>query len=187
MKIRENINDTTRKLLKMISNVYKKWIHLFREKKSIKIFFKHKSWNHEIKLKLKKQFTFEFIYVLFEIKFNVFKKYLNTNLKKNSLKNSNHRQNIRFFLHLKKTTNFVYVLIIENWTTLRLKTNIYYLTSTNFKTNYKKQNISSKSICVKHTIWFVWKKKWKTIFKIRYKHYEYTIMLFKFTNVLTTC
>ena len=37
-KIRENINDTTQKSLKMISNVYKKWIHLFRKKKSTKIF-----------------------------------------------------------------------------------------------------------------------------------------------------
>ena len=78
------------------------------------------------------------------------------------------------------------MLIIENWTTLRSKTNIRYSASANFKTNYKKQNISSKSICMKHTIWFVWKKKWKTIFKIRYKHYKYTIMSFELTNVLIT-
>ena len=31
------------------------------------------------------------------------------------------------------------------------------------------------------------KKKWKTVFRIWYKHYKYTIMLFEFTNVLTTC
>ena len=39
-----------------------------------------------MKLKLKKQFTFKFIYVLFETEFNVFKKYLSTNLKKKFIK-----------------------------------------------------------------------------------------------------
>ena len=105
-KIRESINDTTQKSLKMISNLYKKWIHLFREKKSTKIFFKHKSWNHEIKLKSKKQFTFEFIYVLFKIEFNVFKKYLNTNLKKKFIKKFKSSTKYSIFFTFKKNDKF---------------------------------------------------------------------------------
>ena len=31
------------------------------------------------------------------------------------------------------------------------------------------------------------KKKWKTIFKIEYKHYENTIISFEFMNIWTTC
>ena len=30
-------------------------------------------------------------------------------------------------------------------------------------------------------------EKWKTVFIIQYKHYEYNVMLFKLTNTLTTC
>ena len=79
---------------------------MFRQKKSTKFFFKHKSWNHEIKLKLKKQFTFEFIYVLFEIKFNVFKKYLNTNLKKKFIKKFKLLIKYSIFFTLKKNDKF---------------------------------------------------------------------------------
>ena len=31
------------------------------------------------------------------------------------------------------------------------------------------------------------RKEWKTIFRTRYEHYEYTIMSFEFTNASTTC
>ena len=34
---------------------------------------------------------FEFIFILFKIKINIFKKYLNTNLKKNSLNDLNYQ------------------------------------------------------------------------------------------------
>ena len=30
-------------------------------------------------------------------------------------------------------------------------------------------------------------KKWKTAFQIKYKHYEYKIMSFEFTNASATC
>ena len=79
---------------------------MFREKKLTKFFFKHKSWNHEIKLKSKKQFTFEFIYVLFEIKFSVFKKYLNTNLKKKFIKKFESSIKYSIFFTLKKNDKF---------------------------------------------------------------------------------
>ena len=58
------------------------------KKKTTKILFTHKSWNHEIKLKSNKQFEFEFIYAFFEKKLTAFWKYLKKNLKKNYIKKS---------------------------------------------------------------------------------------------------
>ena len=129
-KICKNINDTTQKSLKMILNVYKKWIHLFREKKSTKFFFKHKSWNHEIKLKLKKQFTFEFIYVLFEIEFNVFKKYLNTNLKKKFIKKFESSTKYSIFFTFKKNDKFRLCVDYQKLNNITIK-NKYLLFSIN--------------------------------------------------------
>ena len=80
-----------KKSLKKISVAYKAWIDLFREEKSTNTLSKHQSWDHEIKLESKKQFTFESIYQLSEKKLEVLRDYIKKNLKKEyirSLKSS---------------------------------------------------------------------------------------------------
>ena len=116
-------------------------------------------------MKLKKQFRLEFMYILFKIKFNVFKKYLNTNLKKKFIIKFKLSTEYSIFFTLNKTTNFVYALIIKSWTILRSKINIHYSILINFKINCKKLNFSSKLIYVKHTIWFALKKNKKQFSK----------------------
>ena len=74
--------------IKKLSSIYKKWTLLFREEKSTKVLFKHQSWNHEIKLKSEKQFTFEFIYILFSKKLKKLRKYLKINERKEFIRKS---------------------------------------------------------------------------------------------------
>ena len=77
--------DKRRKLLKKLKdlrnvfNKYKSWKHLFREKMTTKALFKHQSWNYEIKFKLKKRFTFEFIYKFFNEQLTILRDYLKKN------------------------------------------------------------------------------------------------------------
>ena len=52
-EILENVS-TSKETTKHVSHIYKNWKHLFREKTTTTILFKHQSWNHEIKLKSKK-------------------------------------------------------------------------------------------------------------------------------------
>ena len=56
---------------------------------------------------------FEFIYVLFEIKFNVFKKYLNTNLKKKYIQKFESSIKYSIFFTFKKNDKFY--LCVDYW------------------------------------------------------------------------
>jgi hypothetical protein len=172
-----------------VSNVYKKWTYLFRKKKSIKIFFKHKSWDHEIKFILKKHLTFEFIYALFEKKLNVLRNYLNENLKKKFIKRFESSTNYSILFTSKKNDTLCLCIDYRKLNDITIK-NRYSL----FNINEFQNRLSNVKIFTK--INFKWaynlirmrkEKEWKTTFKIRYELYEYTIMFFEFTNVSTSC
>ena len=74
--------------IKKLSSIYKKWTLLFRKKKSAKTLSKHQPWDHEIKLKSEKQFTFEFIYILFSKELEELRKYLKVNERKEFIQKS---------------------------------------------------------------------------------------------------
>lgn len=166
----------------------KKWIHLFREKKSTKILFKHKSWNHEIKFISEKQSKFEFIYSLSKIELKIFRKYLNTNLKKKFIKKSKSSTKYSIFFTFKKDDKFCLCVDYRKLNDITIK-NWYSLSNINELQN-KLQKIK---IFIKidfrdayNLIRIKKNQKWMTIFRIRYEFYEYTIMSFELTNVSTT-
>ena len=94
-------------------------------------------------IKIKKQFTFEFIYVLFEIKFNVFKKYLNTNLKKKFIKKFESSTKYSIFFTLKKNDKF------------RLYVNYRKLNDITIKNKYSLFNINEFQNKLEKTKYFI--------------------------------
>jgi len=78
----------TKESLKHVSRIYNNWEHLFQEKETIEALSKHQSWDHEIRLELGKQLTFEPIYALFEKKLEVLREYLTKNEKKEFIRKS---------------------------------------------------------------------------------------------------
>ncbi len=187
-EILENI-DTMQKSSKNVSNVYKKWTRLFEEKKSTKILFKHKSWNHEIKLILKKHSTFESIYALFEKKLSVLRDYLNKNVKKEFIKRFELSTKYSIFFASKKNDKLCLCVDYQKLNDITIK-NRYSL----FNISEFQNKLSNVKIFTE--IDFKWaynlirmkkEKEWKTTFKTRYELYEYTIMSFECTNVSTSC
>ena len=158
------------------------------KKVTTKTLFKHQTWNHEIIFESSKTFTFELIYALFEKKLKIFRKYLNENLKKKFIKKSQSSTKYSIFFVFKKNKKLrlcvdyrkLNEIIIKNRYSLsninelqdKLSKAIYF-TKLNFKEAYNLIRMKTK-------------KEWKTIFWTRYKHYEYTMMSFKLTNVSTT-
>ena len=62
--------------------MYQQWSQIFENDKTENALPPHKSWDHEIFLKLKKKPTFEPIWFMSEEKLKVMQDYLHLNLKK---------------------------------------------------------------------------------------------------------
>ena len=106
LEILENVN-MMKKTSRHVSHIYKNWKHLFEEKTIATTLFKHQSWNHKIKLKSKKQLTFEFIYFFFEKKSIYFRQYLNENEKKKIIKKFESSTKYSILFVSKKMNHFV--------------------------------------------------------------------------------
>ena len=179
----------SRNALTRIFNEYKQWKHLFLKKVTTKALFKHQIWNHEIIFESSKTLTFEPIYALFEKKLKIFWKYLNENLKKEFIRKS--QSSIRYSI----------LFVLKKDETLRLCVDYRKLNEIIIKNRYSLPNISELQNRLSKAIYFIkfnlrgtynlirmkTKKKWKTIFRTRYEHYEYMIMSFELTNASTTC
>jgi len=88
--------------LKHIPRIYNSWEHLFQEEETAKALPKHQSWDHEIKLELGKEPTFEPIYALSKKELSILRKYLAKNEKKGFIKKSQSRARYSILFTLKK-------------------------------------------------------------------------------------
>ena len=116
---------------------------MFREEKTTKTLSKHQSWNHEIKLELNKQFTFESIYTLSKKELKIFKKYLNENIKKRFIKKS------------QLSTKYSILFVFKKNDTFRLCVDYWKLNNITIKNRYSLFNIKEfqdKLIRVKYFI-----------------------------------
>ena len=175
--------------LTKIFDEYKQWKHLFLKKITTKTLLKHQTWNHEIIFELSKTFTFELIYALFEKKLRIFREYLNENLKKKFIRKS--QSSIKYSI----------LFVFKKDEKLRLCVDYRKLNEIIIKNRYSLSNINELQNRLSRAIYFIKldlrkaynlirmkaKKEWKTIFRIRYEHYKYTIMSFELTNASTTC
>ena len=185
-EIFENVN-TMRKSSRHVSHIYKNWKHLFREEKTTIVLFKHQSWNHEIKLKLRKQLTFEFIYALFEKELKKIRKYLNENMKKEFIKKFELSTKYSIFFVFKKNDTFYLCVDYRKLNNITIK-NRYSLFNINEFQNRLQEIMYFIKFDLRETYNLIKMKtneKWKTIFRTRYEHYEYTMMSFEFINVST--
>ena len=175
--------------LTKIFDEYKQWKHLFLKKITTKTLLKHQTWNHEIIFELSKTFTFELIYALFEKKLRILREYLNENLKKKFIRKS------------QSSTKYSILFVFKKDEKLRLCVDYRKLNEIIIKNRYSLLNINKLQNKLSRIIYFIkfnlkgtynlirmkTRKEWKTIFRTRYEHYEYTIMSFELINVSTIC
>ena len=179
----------SRNALTRILDEYKQWKHLFLKEVTTKTLFKHQTWDHEIVLESSKTLTFGLIYALFEKELRILREYLNKNLKKEFIRKS------------QSSTKYSILFVLKKDETLRLCVDYRKLNEITIKNRYPLPNINELQNRLSRAIYFIkldlrkaynlirmkTKEKWKTIFRIRYEHYEYTIMSFELTNASTTC
>ena len=122
----ESMNITRKTPQKHVLHIYRKWKHLFQKEKTATAVSKHQTWNHKIKLKSGKEFTFKSIYMLSEKKLKTLHKYLNENMKKEFIKKFQLLTEYSILFILKKNETLCLCvnyqklndIIIKNWYSL---------------------------------------------------------------------
>ena len=145
-----------------------------------------KSWN-QIKIK-KITHVWTHIYT-FSKRIKILKTYLNENSTKEFIKKS------------QSSTKYSILFVLKKNDTFRLCVDYRKLNNITIKNRYSLLNINELRNKLTKIKYFIKrdlretynlirmkaKKKWKTTFRTRYEHYEYTMMSFEFINVSTTC
>ena len=181
-----NKSKSQNALMKILDE-YKQWKHLFLKKITTKTLFKHQTWNHEIIFELNKTFTFKLIYALFEKKLKIFRKYLKKNLKKKFIRKSQSSTKYSIFFIFKKNEKFQLCIDYRKLNKIIIKNRYSLLNINELQNKLLKTKYFTKFDLrgVYNLIRMKTKKKWKTIFQIRYEYYEYIIMSFELTNAST--
>ena len=159
------------------------------KKVTTKALLKHQTWDHEIILESSKTLTFELIYALFEKELRTLREYLNENLKK------------KFIRKLKSSTKYSILFVLKKDEKLRLCVDYQKLNEITIKNRYSLSNINELQDRLSRAIYFIKfdlrgaynlirmkaGEEWKTTFRTRYEHYEYTMMSFELINASTIC
>jgi hypothetical protein len=182
----ELIIEAMMKSLQKIFEKYKDFANVF-DKMKINELSKHDSQNHEINTK-NKMSSFESIYNLFVIEFEVFKEYFDEFLIKEFIVSSFSSTKI-LILFIKKSKNDLKLCVDYkklNAITIKNRYSIFLMnqllnrfsdvkrfTKLNIQTAYNFIRIKKKD-------------EWKTTFRCRYEQFEYRIMFFDFANAFAT-
>ena len=132
---------------------------------------------------------FELIYALFKKELRILRKYLNENLKKEFIRKS------------QSSTKYSILFVLKKDETLRLCVDYRKLNEITIKNRYSLSNINELQNRLIKAIYFIkfdlrraynlirmkTREEWKTTFRTRYEHYEYTMMSFELINASTTC
>ena len=156
--------------------------------KNAKTFSEHENENYVIDLMFGAKSLYESLYIFFETELDVLKNYLLKNLILNCIQKFTSRASASMFFVFKKNDNFRFcvdykelnALIIKNKClfllideTLNRLINAAYFINFDFKNAY-------------HRIKIYKSDEWMTTFRIRYDHFEYTIMSFELVNASVT-
>ena len=174
---------------KHVPGIYGKWSALFHEEESAKALPKHQPWDHEIKLEPGTQPTFGPIYALSEKELGTLRTYLDENMKKGFIKKS------------ESPAGYPILFVPKKDGTLRLCVDYRKLNNITIKNRYPLPNISELQDRLSGARFFTKLdlrgaynlirmkagEEWKTAFRTRYGHYEYTVMPFGLTNAPATC
>lgn len=156
---------------------------------SVKTLLRHQIWNYKIRLELGKQFIFELIYLLSEKELKMLHQYLNENEKKEFIQKS------------QSSAEYLILFIFKKDRTFCLYVDYQKLNEITIKNKYLLSNISELQDRLAEMKFFIkldlkgaynlikmkTGEEWKTAFHIRYRYYEYTVMLFRLTNTSASC
>ena len=171
---------------KIIFKCFKEFENLNNKNETYKL-SKHEFMNHVIELKKNKSFSYDSIYFLLENELKILKKYLNKHLKNDF---------IRFFQSLAEA---LILFIKKKNDSLRLYVNYKTVNNLIIKNKYSlslideslnrlskvKVYINLNFIATYHRMKIKKNDEWKTIFKIKYNHFEYQILFFDFDKRLS--
>ena len=194
--IKEQFENVARIWIKMINSdeikkifsQYEKYEVLFQKKSSEKALASHHSWNHEIKLKSKKNSTKRSIYSMTQEKLKTLREYIDENLAKKFIKES------------QSSADYSILFVSKKDEKQRLCVDYKELNNITIKNNYslflieKIQNkIVDAKIFIKFDISETYNRirikkedEWKIAFRTRLEHFEYLVMSFELTNASTT-
>ena len=172
-----------------IPKEYKKFEKLFLEETGPEALPEHQEWDHEIKLEEGKKPTFGPIYGLSEKELEALREYIKINLKKGFIRES------------ESPAGYPLMFVPKKNGKLRPCIDFRKLNDITVKNRYPLPNISELRDRLAHAEIFTaldlrgaynlirMKKgeEWKTAFRTRYGHYEYTVMPFGLTNAPATC
>ncbi len=146
----------------------------------------HKPWDHKIPLLNNKQPRWMSLYLMSEDQLKKVRTYLDENLKREFIKSS------------KSSAEYSILFVSKKDDTKQLCVNYRQLNKITKQDSYLLLLIKElqdwldrvkwfTSLNLKEAYYWVWMKKgeeWKTAFWTRYRHYEYTVMLFELKNAL---
>jgi hypothetical protein len=167
---------------------YKEFLHLFREVADADALPEHKDWDHEITLQEGKQPTSGPIYPLSEKELGTLRDYIKLNLARKYIRRS------------ESPAGYPIIFVPKKNGELRLCVDYRKLNDITVKNRYPLPNITELRDRLSHAKVFTAldlrdgyhliriKKgeEWKTAFRTRYGHYEYTVMPFGLTNAPAT-
>jgi transposase InsO family protein len=172
-----------------IPDVYRQYAWMFEEELSAKALPKHQPWDCEIKLEEGKEPPFGPIYQLSEKELEILREYIKENLAKGFIRKS------------ESPAGFPILFVPKKDGKLRLCVDYRKLNDITIKNRYPLPNISELQDRLSGAKFFTaldlrgaynlirMKKgeEWKTAFRTRYGHYEYTVMPFGLTNAPAVC
>ncbi|KAK1912882.1 hypothetical protein P3342_004818 [Pyrenophora teres f. teres] len=167
---------------------YKEFEHLFREVADEQALPKHQPWDHKIVLQEGKKPTFDPIYGLSEKELSTLRDYIKTSLAKKYIRPS------------QSPAGYPIMFVPKKDGKLRLCVDYRKLNDITIKNRYPLPNITELRDRLSrakiftaldlrdryHLIRIAKGEEWKTAFRSRYGHYEYTVMPFGLTNAPAT-
>jgi RNase H-like domain found in reverse transcriptase/Reverse transcriptase (RNA-dependent DNA polymerase)/Integrase zinc binding domain/Retroviral aspartyl protease len=184
----QDVRDKGKDAPPAIPEEYKRWEHLFREGADADALPQHRPWDHEITLQEGKNPTFEPIYALSERELATLREYIDKNLKKGYIRPS------------ESPAGYPILFVPKKDGSLRLCVDYRKLNDITVKNRYPLPNITELQDRLAHAKIFTaldlrdgyhlirikQGEEWKTAFRTRYGHYEYTVMPFGLTNAPAT-
>ncbi len=182
----ELIIETMMKSSQKILEKYKDFANVFDKMKANEL-LKHDSQDHEINTK-NKMSSFESIYNLFVIEFEVFKNYFDEFLIKKFIVSSFSSTKISILFAKKSENDLRFCVNYKKLNAITIK-NRYWI----FLMNQLLNRLSDVKKFIKLNIQTAYnfirikkKDEWKTIFRCRYEQFEYRVMFFDFANAFAT-
>ncbi len=146
----------------------------------------HKSWDHEIPLLNDKQSKWMSLYSMSEDQLKKVRTYLNKNLKREFIRSSKSSAEYSI-LFVSKKNDMKQLCVNYRQLNKIIKQDSYSLSLIKELQNRLSRAKWFTSLDLKEAYYQIQMKEgkeWKTVFQMRYRHYEYTVMLFKLKNTL---